>query len=124
MKQEGYFERKMIPFANCHAEVGSQMVHYEAYEGGMGRTDAWFPGVEGNPWSLVDLFPGYSYNLRASVLRVDSQIPLDPNKTIVEYRSLGLKSDTVTLEDEALLLASRNLGLDTRELGIRSHLPL
>jgi methanesulfonate monooxygenase large subunit len=94
MKQEGYFERKMIPFPNGHAEVGSQEVHYEAYEGGKGRAEAGFPGVEGNPWSLIDLFPGYSYNLRASVLRVDSQIPLGPNKTIVEYRSLGLKSDT------------------------------
>jgi methanesulfonate monooxygenase large subunit len=50
--------------------------------------------VEGNPWSLIDLFPGYSYNLRASVLRVDSQIPLGPNRTAIEYRSLGLKSDT------------------------------
>jgi methanesulfonate monooxygenase subunit alpha len=94
MKQEGYFERKMIPFPSGHAEVGSQEVHYEAYEGGKRRADAGFPGVEGNPWSLIDLFPGYSYNLRASVLRVDSLIPLGPNKTVIEYRSLGLKSDT------------------------------
>jgi hypothetical protein len=32
--------------------------------------------------------------------------------------------DTVTLEEEAPLLASRNVRLDTRELGIGSHLPL
>lgn len=95
MKQEGYFDRKMIPFPNGHAEVGSHEVHYEAYEGGgKSREEASFPGMEGNPWYMVDLFPGYTYNLRASVLRVDSQIPLGPNKTIIEYRSLGLKSDT------------------------------
>jgi methanesulfonate monooxygenase subunit alpha len=95
MKQEGYFDRKMIPFANGHAEVGSHQVHYEAYEGGgKSREEAGFPGMEGNPWYMVDLFPGYTYNLRASVLRVDSQIPLGPNKTTIEYRSLGLKSDT------------------------------
>jgi len=94
MKQEGYFDRKMTTFPNGHAEVGSQEVHYEAYAGGKSREDAGFPGMVGNQWYLVDLFPGYSYNLRASVLRVDSQIPLGPNKTIVEYRSLGLKSDT------------------------------
>lgn len=95
MKQEGYFDRKMTPFPNGHAEVGSHEVHYEAYEGGgKSREDATFPGMVGNQWYLIDLFPGYSYNLRASVLRVDSQIPLGPNKTIIEYRSLGLKSDT------------------------------
>lgn len=95
MKQEGYFDRKMIPFAGGHAEVGSHEVHYDAYDGGGDtREDAGFPGMVGNPWYMVDLFPGYTYNLRASVLRVDSQIPLGPNKTMIEYRTLGLKSDT------------------------------
>lgn len=95
MKQEGYFDRKMKPFPNGHAEVGSHEVHYEAYEGGgKTREDAGFPGMSGNPWYMVDLFPGYTYNLRASVLRIDSQIPLGPNRTMIEYRSLGLKDDT------------------------------
>src|SRR3712207_161423 len=92
MKQEVYFDRKMIPFPNGHAEDGSHEVHYEAYEGGgKSREEAGFPGMKGNAWYLIDLFPGYTYNLRASVLRVDSQIPLGRNKTIIEYRSLGLK---------------------------------
>jgi methanesulfonate monooxygenase subunit beta len=38
--------------------------------------------------------------------------------------ALGKYFDTVTLEDETPLLASRNVRLDTRELGIGSHLPL
>lgn len=38
--------------------------------------------------------------------------------------AVGKYFDTVGLEDEAPLLTSRNVRLDTRELGIGSHLPL
>ena len=38
--------------------------------------------------------------------------------------AVGKYFDTVTLEGEAPLLTSRNVRLDTRELGIGSHLPL
>jgi methanesulfonate monooxygenase large subunit len=42
---------------------------------------------------MVDLFPGFTYNLRGSALRIDSILPLGPSKTIIEYRGLGLRSD-------------------------------
>jgi len=32
--------------------------------------------------------------LRTSVLRIDTAIPLGPNKVAIEFRGLGLKSDT------------------------------
>ena len=35
-----------------------------------------------------------TYNLRTSVLRMDTSIPLGPNKLLIEFRGLGLKSDT------------------------------
>ena len=35
-----------------------------------------------------------TYNLRTSVLRMDTSIPLGPNTLLVEFRGLGLKSDT------------------------------
>jgi len=41
-----------------------------------------------------------------------------------ELFAVGKYFDTVTLEDEAPLLKSRNVRLDTRELGIGSHMPL
>jgi methanesulfonate monooxygenase large subunit len=43
---------------------------------------------------MVDLFPGMTYNLRTSVLRIDTAIPLGPNKVAIEFRGLGLKRDT------------------------------
>jgi methanesulfonate monooxygenase small subunit len=41
-----------------------------------------------------------------------------------ELFTVGKYFDTVTLEGESPLLASREVRLDTRELGIGSHLPL
>ncbi len=43
---------------------------------------------------------------------------------VTELFAVGKYFDTVSLEGEAPLLSSRNVRLDTRELGIGSHLPL
>jgi methanesulfonate monooxygenase large subunit len=88
-----YWAREYVPFPNGHAQVGDQVVKYEAYEGFQGRTLS-FPGLEQNGWKMVDLFPGFTYNLRGSALRIDTVLPLAPDRTIIEYRGLGLKSDT------------------------------
>ena len=47
-----------------------------------------------NQWKMVDLFPGMTYNLRGSSLRIDTVAPISATKTFVEYRGLGLKRDT------------------------------
>jgi methanesulfonate monooxygenase large subunit len=68
-------------------------IKYDAYEGSKQRGVGW-PGLAPGGWILIDLFPGLTYNLRTSVLRMDTMIPLGPNKVMIEYRGLGLKSDT------------------------------
>ncbi len=93
MLQPGYFERRYTPFKNGHAEVGDQIVNYEAYEGFKGR-DLSFPGMKLNQWKMVDLFPGMTYNLRGSSLRIDTVMPVSATSTFIEYRGLGLKRDT------------------------------
>jgi len=93
MLQAGYFDRKYTAFPNGHAQVGDQVVNYEAYEGFKGR-DLTFPHMQQNQWKMVDLFPGMTYNLRGSSLRIDTLLPLSPTKVIVEYRGLGLLRDT------------------------------
>jgi methanesulfonate monooxygenase large subunit len=93
MMQPGYFDREFKTYQNGHASLGSMEIKYDAYAGGKERGVGW-PGLEPGGWLLVDLFPGMTYNLRTSVLRVDTVIPLGPNKLIVEYRGMGLKSDT------------------------------
>jgi methanesulfonate monooxygenase large subunit len=93
MLQPGYFDRKYVPYPNGHASVGSMQVRYDTYQGAGERKVGW-PGLTPGGWILVDLFPGMTYNLRTSVIRIDTAIPLGPNRTLIELRGLGLKSDS------------------------------
>jgi methanesulfonate monooxygenase large subunit len=93
MQQPGYFDRRYTPYPNGHAAVGSMEVRYDRYEGSAGRAVGW-PGLTPGGWILVDLFPGMTYNLRTSVIRMDTAIPLGPNQVLIEFRGLGLKSDS------------------------------
>ena len=93
MLQPGYFDRKYVGYPHGHASVGSMTVKYDAYDGSKERGVGW-PGFPPGAWIMVDLFPGMTYNLRTSLLRMDTAIPLGPNKVIIEFRGLGLKTDT------------------------------
>jgi len=93
MLQPGYFERRYLPFPRGHVVVGDQIVRYDAYQGGQQRLLT-FPGLQPNQWKLTVLFPGVVYNLRGSALRIDTVLPLAPGRVAVEYRGLGLKSDS------------------------------
>ncbi len=93
MMQKGYFERQYTAFPHGHCTVGSMEVKYEAYQGAAERPLS-FPGMPRNGWKMVDLFPGSTYNIRGSSLRVDTMTPLGPNLVMIEFRGVGLKSDT------------------------------
>jgi methanesulfonate monooxygenase large subunit len=93
MQQPGYFDRRYVAYPNGHASVGSMQVRYDKYGSDGERAIGW-PGLEPGGWILIDLFPGMTYNLRTSVIRMDTVIPLGPNRTRLELRGLGLKRDT------------------------------
>ena len=89
-----YFARKNIPFDNGHVNVSSFTVNYEEYDGFDDRGELSFPNLPPNQWYMVDLFPGYNFNLRGSAYRSDSVTPLGPNKVLIEFRGYGLRRDT------------------------------
>jgi len=89
-----YFARKNVPFDNGHVNVSSFTVNYEEYQGFEDRGELSFPNLPSNQWYMVDLFPGYNFNLRGSAYRSDSVTPLGPDKVLIEFRGYGLKSDT------------------------------
>ena len=89
-----YFARKNIPFDNGHVNVSSFTVNYEEYEGFEDRGELSFPNLPPNQWYMVDLFPGFNFNLRGSAYRSDSVTPLGCNKVLIEFRGYGLKKDT------------------------------
>lgn len=92
MMQPGYFDRKYTGYPNGHASVGSMSIKYDAYQAGTDRIG--WPGLAPGGWILIDIFPGMTYNLRTSVMRMDTVVPLGPDKVIIEFRGLGLKRDT------------------------------
>jgi methanesulfonate monooxygenase subunit alpha len=91
---DAYFARKNTGFDNGHITVGSFEVNYDNYEGFESREDVSFPHLPPNHWYMIDLFPGINFNLRGSALRCDLVTPLGPNEVMIEFRGLGLKSDT------------------------------
>ncbi len=103
---EAYFARKNIAFANGHVNVGSFEVLYEKYPGFDSRAPLSFPHLPPNNWYMVDLFPGVNFNLRGDALRCDFMTPLGPDKVLIEFRGLGLKSDTP--EDRQIRIQHHN----------------
>ena len=101
-----YFARKNIPFDNGHVNVSSFTVNYEEYDGFEDRGELSFPNLPPNQWYMVDLFPGYNFNLRGSAYRSDIVTPLGPNKVLIEFRGYGLKKDTV--EERASRIKAHN----------------
>ena len=91
---EAYFARKNESFNHGHVTVGTFEVNYDLYDGFESRAGLSFPHLPPNQWYMVDLFPGMNFNLRGSALRCDIVTPLGPNKTMIEFRGLGLKKDT------------------------------
>jgi methanesulfonate monooxygenase large subunit len=89
-----YFARKNIPFDNGHVNVSSFTVNYEEYDGFEDRGELSFPNLPPNQWYMVDLFPGFNFNLRGSAYRSDSVTPLGPNQVLIEFRGYGLRKDT------------------------------
>lgn len=93
MMQPGYYDRKYTVFPNGHCSVGSMQVKYDAYKTFSSR-DLSFPGLDRNGWKMVNVFPGFTFNLRGSCLRIDTMTPLAPDQVLIEFRGLGLKKDT------------------------------
>ncbi len=81
-------------FDDGHVNVNSFEVKYDEYQGFESRAELSFPGFPPNQWYMIDMFPGMNFNLRGSALRCDILTPLGPNKVLIEFRGLGLKSDS------------------------------
>jgi methanesulfonate monooxygenase subunit alpha len=98
MQQPGYYDRRYDAFSGGHVTVSSMVVKYTAYEHEdvalADSRDYSFPGLERNGWKLLDLFPGIAINLRGSAVRVDTITPLSVDKSLIEFRGIGLKRDT------------------------------
>ena len=60
---EAYFARKNEAFDHGHVVVGTFEVNYDQYEGFESRAALSFPHLPPNQWYMIDLFPGFNFNL-------------------------------------------------------------
>jgi methanesulfonate monooxygenase large subunit len=93
MRHPSYHQRKWRLYRNGHSVIDQNEINY----GGLGldqRDRDLMPGMQPNGMVVMLLFPDVMINVRSTVMRIDTQIPLNPGRTRIEWRGLGLKSDT------------------------------
>ena len=89
------FAHKWSYFPNGHKMQG-QNAQFAEYQAGNrdDRNDHRFPGIVVNQGMNAIIFPDLLVLFRTDSLRLDRVVPLAPGSTQVEWRGLGLKSDT------------------------------
>jgi len=93
LAQPNYHERRWHLHPNSHNVIDQTAMNYS--DAGLEkRSEGLMPGMIPDALMVMLLFPDVMINIRATVMRLDTITPLAPDRTIVEWRGLGLKSDT------------------------------
>ncbi|MGH8727425.1 MAG: hypothetical protein ACREV9_04555 [Burkholderiales bacterium] len=110
MFQPAYCNLHYTAYPNGHGSIGS--THTEHAAPGLKRR--FWPGLAPAAWILVDLFPGVTYSLRSSFLRVETVMPVKAGQAVVEVRELTLKSDAAAQRTARILSHNRVWGPNAR----------
>ncbi len=93
MSEPAYFKRKWRAYSGGHATLDPMVVDYSKMKGMQSREGHELPGLKPNEFRLLDIFPDVMLNCRATVLRIDTQIPISPTETLVQFRGLGVRGE-------------------------------
>lgn len=98
--QPGYWDRRVHTHGHGHISVDSMECRYDAYEGNVGqqRQLGW-PGGEVACHKLIDMFPTMTFILRSPAFRLDTMVPLGPDKVAIEFRGFAIKGDSAKERD-------------------------
>jgi len=108
-------------FDNGHSGYWSDSDATVTYEAGgyKGASVGTLPGMRDNEMRVINIFPDLMINIRANVVRLDRMVPIEPGKTLVEWRGIGLTDLPEEVEKDRLRHhnmfwgpAGRNLGED------------
>ncbi|MGQ0546075.1 MAG: aromatic ring-hydroxylating oxygenase subunit alpha [Betaproteobacteria bacterium] len=103
--QPGFHDRTWQLYRNGHGTCGQTPIRYEAV-GLAGRAENMLPGMRPNGIIAIAIFPDVLVLIRGTVMRIDMMTPLAPDRTLVEWRGLGLKGDSA--EVRAMRLEHHN----------------
>ena len=94
MKSKGYGERKWRLYPGGHGTLNPMQQTYSNIKGWAQRDNSPLPGMQPNEFRTVKIFPDTNILCRATVIRIDTSTPLGPNKTLVEWRGIGIKGES------------------------------
>ena len=86
--------RKWVIYDGGHLAIEPFIVNYDSYDGMKPRSQLVFEGLEPSEFRVANFFPDVMVNCRSTVVRMDSQIPLGPDKTLVQFRGYGVKGES------------------------------
>ena len=97
-KTLGYLERETKTYPGGHMIMSPQKYDFNRWEHSrrQARPET-LPGIAPNHSHVVEMFPDFVINMKATVARSDSVIPVSPSETIVECRGYALADDTPEL---------------------------
>ncbi len=88
-------ERQIKIHPNGHAAGEGLRANYNNYKGWQERSDSLaLPGLESSEMRSAHLFPNAMILARGTVIRIDTVIPVAPDRMVLECRGLGVKGDT------------------------------
>jgi phenylpropionate dioxygenase-like ring-hydroxylating dioxygenase large terminal subunit len=92
LKGTSFFDRTWRLYPNGHNHVPEAVVDYAS--GGLGeRSDCRLPGTKPNGFCLTNIFPDTVINCRSTIIRMDRMVPLEPGRTLIEWRGIGVKGE-------------------------------
>jgi len=88
-------EREIKIHPGGHAAGEGIRARYTNYKGWEGRPDSLaLPGMEPTEMRSAHLFPNAMILARGTVIRIDTVIPVAPDRMVLECRGLGVQGDT------------------------------
>ena len=93
MRHPSYHDRLWQLYPNGHSIIDQNEINYAGF-GLDRREENLMPGMRPNGMVVMLIFPDVMINVRSTVMRIDTQTPIDPGRTYVQWRGLGLRNDS------------------------------
>lgn len=95
---EQYRKRQWRAHGRGHVSLEQAEIGYEQHKFDR-REENTLPGMRPSGHVVVDLFPDMMLNCRSTVVRIDSLVPVAPDRTVLECRGLGVRGDSQAVRD-------------------------
>ena len=105
IRTEGYFDTPWHFYPHGHASLEPMRQSYQNI-GSSGQRDNTLPGLHPGETRVVGLFPNTVFVCRATVMMIHTTNALSAEKTLVEWRGLGVKGESV--QDRAMRIEHHN----------------